>query len=425
MPVKITDQFACGKLDRSGCINNLSPDEKSALKQFWKFYLDNKDLHWEKVESDPVSIINTSSDKEENKPDPNIEVYDGCTFGQTIQERMMAKGLLKEGEDIVPVPFKSLRQDDSYGEAFWSAIRQDSPDVLLLRFLRARKWDVRKANLMGAAAVKWRAYENVEEILWTGESMNEASLMAKGVSFIHGHDKLGHPIIWSPSCKHHQRDQPFASMKRYLIWMMETARQLLQQPIEKVCLIMDLTDHSNANMDWPFVKMFLKILEAYYPECLAICIVYNGPWWFSGVYKMITPLLDPVVAAKIQFAKNGDGLRQFIDNDQLLASRGGSNKYEYQYVFPKPGENDLMKDQATRDALVEKRREIIKRLEEATRQWVYADSDNNERMEEEREQYIKDYIEVSRKLEDYARARHLYHRLGVVTKDGLDWDAAK
>lgn len=44
-------------------------------------------------------------------------------------------------------------------EAFWSMVKSDNPDALLLRFLRARKWDVEKALVMMVATMQWRANE--------------------------------------------------------------------------------------------------------------------------------------------------------------------------------------------------------------------------------------------------------------------------
>ncbi|KAJ1920825.1 hypothetical protein H4219_001061 [Mycoemilia scoparia] len=420
MPIKITTQFETGELDLSGCCENLKCEEKTALKEFWRFMLNNKSTPWKEVESDPVAAIDTSSDKKENNPDESIEVYEGCTYGQTVEDKLKKDGKVGKQDKIVPTEYETLRLDDSFGEAFWSVIREDNPDVLFLRFLRARKWDLERAKKMGAAAVKWRIHDNVEEIIWYGESKNEASLMAKGVSFVHGADRLGHPIIWSPSSSHHQRDQPFGSMKRYLIWMMETSRQLLRKPIEKVCLIMDLTGHSNSNMDWPFVKMFVKILESYYPECLALCIVYNGPWWFSGVYKMIAPLLDPVVAAKIQFAKNVDGLKQFIDEDQILTSRGGKNVYEFKYVPPTVDENAAMADLVGRKKAVAKWREAKNEVERLTEKWIVANNDDSE-LEQQRLDSIKEYVKASVDLDKYTRARHMYHRIGALKNEVLDW----
>jgi hypothetical protein len=41
-------------------------------------------------------------------------------------------------------------------DTFWSLCKQDHPDTTMLRFLRARKWDVDAATAMLASTLKWR-----------------------------------------------------------------------------------------------------------------------------------------------------------------------------------------------------------------------------------------------------------------------------
>lgn len=52
--------------------------------------------------------------------------------------------------------------------AFWDMVHGDSPDNLLLRFLRARKWDVGKALAMMARTFHWRVFDGkvAETELW-------------------------------------------------------------------------------------------------------------------------------------------------------------------------------------------------------------------------------------------------------------------
>ncbi|KAI7827902.1 CRAL-TRIO domain-containing protein [Kickxella alabastrina] len=425
----ITTQFTKGRLDTSGVYRHLSSIEESLLAEFWKKLLEDFEKPLSSVASDPLVRPVECDDAAERQKAKEIEesspfeVFKGCMYNQTVESKCHELGIVSD-EDMVP-KFESQIKDDTLRSAFWSVVREDHADVLMLRFLRARKWDIEKAYKMAIAAIKWRIEENVEEIIWYGDIRNDASLMWKGVSYSHGKDKLGQPIIWSGSYLHHQKDQSYPQLKRYLIWMMETLRQLLAPPIERVCLIMDLTDHANANMDWPFVKTFLKFLEAYYPECLGICIVYNGPWWFSGVWKLISPLLDPVVASKVQFAQKPEGLLKFIDKKELLESRGGKDKYVYDYVKPVADENKLMFDAEGRAAAASTLENLQQQFIEATTEWTRAKEEgDHDKLAKAaaRRMEVSDLVKPAAMEKDkFTRARHFYTRAGVLQDGIVDW----
>ncbi|KAJ2774866.1 phosphatidylinositol transfer protein csr1 [Coemansia nantahalensis] len=429
----ITTQFDKGRLDTCGVYRSLSPNEENLLADLWKRILSDMDKPLEAVECDAIvrpieydAEAETKKAKETQELSP-FEVFSGCMFNETVADKCRELGTRSEsaaGGELVP-PYESQIRDGTLRSALWAVIREDHPDVLLLRFLRARKWDLDRAYRMAIAAVKWRIQERVEEIIWYGDVHNDASLMWKGVSYAHGKDRLGQPVVWSGSCLHHQKDQSYPQLKRYLIWMMETLRQLLHTPIERVCLIMDLTDHSNANMDWPFVKTFIKFLEAYYPECLGICIVYNGPWWFSGVWKLISPLLDPVVAAKVQFVQRPEGLLRFIAADELLATRGGKNEYKYEYVGPAADENKLMFDKEGRAAATAALRELQDQFVQASKDWTAAKDDGDRdafaAASARRVELSNQITRAAHELDKYTRARHIYNRTGVLQHGAVDW----
>ncbi|KAJ1950930.1 hypothetical protein EC988_004206 [Linderina pennispora] len=426
----ISAQFTKGRLDKSGCYENLLPVEEKLLSDFWGRLLEDFDKPIDSIPCDPINRpvdYDDAAEQQKAKDTPPFEVYKGTMFNESVADKCKELGIVsEEGSEGELVPaYQTQIRDNTLRSAFWSVIREDHPDVLMLRFLRARKWDLDKAYKMAIAAVKWRVMENVEEIIWYGDLKNDASLMWKGVSYAHGHDKLGQPIIWSSSCLHHQKDQSYTQLKRYLIWMMETLRTLLAPPIERVCLIMDLTDHSNANMDWPFVKTFVKFLESYYPECLGVCIVYNGPWWFSGVWKMISPLLDPVVASKIQFAQKPEGLMKFIDECQLLKARGGKDAYEYGYIKPAASENSRMFDAAGREQVTAVLDKVHERFIEVTKAYVQAKKDDDEakfkELAAERMRISNEVRSVAMEKDAYTRARHFYHRTGVLEGANVDW----
>ena len=136
-------------------------------------------------------------------------------------------------------------------KAFWSMVKHDHPDGLLLRFLRARKWDVQKALIMMVATMHWRLQEMHvdDDIITRGEggalsdsaSSNTAvkkegtdfmAQMKMGKSFLHGTDKEGRPMCFVRARLHRQGEQSEASVERCTVFVIETARLMLAPPVD-------------------------------------------------------------------------------------------------------------------------------------------------------------------------------------------------
>lgn len=136
-------------------------------------------------------------------------------------------------------------------KAFWSMVKHDHPDGLLLRFLRARKWDVQKALIMMIATMHWRLQEMHvdDDIIIRGEggaAQDSASSnadikkegndflaqMRLGKSFLHGTDKEGRPMCVVRARLHKQGEQSERSLERYTVFVIESARLMLASPVD-------------------------------------------------------------------------------------------------------------------------------------------------------------------------------------------------
>lgn len=145
--------------------------------------------------------------------------------------------------------------------AYWSMVKHDNPDALLLRFLRARKWDVQNALIMMVATMHWRLQEMHvdDDIMRRGEGgaledsrSPSASLKKEGLdfltqermgkSFLHGTDKEGRPMCFVRARLHKQGEQSEPSLERYTVFLIETARLMLAPPVDTAVRLHDLQD---------------------------------------------------------------------------------------------------------------------------------------------------------------------------------------
>lgn len=232
----------------------------------------------------------------------------------------------------------------TYAEEFWKGFisSPEDPDANLLRFLRARKWDLEAAKSMLLNTLKWRAEQGVCDVMYHGEACIPKALLESEKIIFHGRDREGRLVIYTKGRLHHQSDQAFEDQVRQTLYFMEIGRKLLanvdvsvpeednKNVAETVTLVFDMTNSGYANFDLAAIKFLINCFQSHYPESLGLCLIVNAPWVFNAFWTLIKPCLDPVVAAKIQFIQHTD-LSRFIDNKVLLKEYGGDNEYQYDY----------------------------------------------------------------------------------------------
>ncbi|KAJ2982963.1 hypothetical protein NQ176_g1046 [Zarea fungicola] len=426
-----------------GHFGNLTAEQEKKLKEFWQAVASVSG--WSEVESS----VSQNATKKGAPAEPTPEQSSGGwglsrfrksekaesndVFGKSASEDDKF-GLTKQFNEIL-----AKQSAESIRDSIWEMTKHDHPDVLALRFLRARKWDVQKALIMFIAAVNWRKAEmkvddNVMRNGEAGAASDEKSANSKakqlgsdflaqlrmGKSFLHGSDREGRPICVVRVRLHHGGEQSAESIERYTVHVIETARLLLQPPIETATIVFDMTNFTLSNMDYAPVKFMIKCFEANYPESLGAVLIQNAPWLFQGIWRIIKPWLDPVVAAKVHFTNGRSGLEEFIAPSQIPKELGGDEDWEYSYIEPVEGENSSMEDTATRDAILKERGVLVKDFEEATKVWLRdGDSESATKAEESRNTIARQMKDNYWKLDPYIRARSVYDRQGVIGSGGV------
>jgi CRAL/TRIO, N-terminal domain/CRAL/TRIO domain len=260
-----------------GHLGNLTPEQELKLREFWSLTLKTfgvKDPSLTPAAPRIATVSPTSSE-----PNTDTETTNLTKKASGKKRHSLFSSKKHHNDDPDTHSNHSAPgigdEDDKYGQtkefqqtlkeltpeelhsAFWSMVKSDHPDALLLRFLRARKWDVQRALVMLVSTMRWRSKEiHVDDdIMRSGEGGALAdsksgdnfakkegedflAQMRKGKSFLHGVDKEGRPLCFVRVRLHRQGDQSDRAMERYTVFVIETARLVLQPPVETaVCII--------------------------------------------------------------------------------------------------------------------------------------------------------------------------------------------
>lgn len=189
-----------------------------------------------------------------------------------------------------------VAQPEDFRQRLWRASPPDHPDVTILRFLRARKWDVEKAMDMLISSLNWREERHINElVIGKGDSAalgadpatakEEADFIAQyrsGKSYVRSTDREGRPVYIVRVKLHLPSQQSPESMETYVLHNIETISSMMRSPNEKCCLLFDLTGFGISNMDFHVVKFLVQVFEARYPETLGQVLVHNAPFVFWG-----------------------------------------------------------------------------------------------------------------------------------------------
>ena len=246
---------------------NLTPEQEEKLRRLWHlvFHVGGVDMGVEDTDAaDTETHSSTTTDAKKPKK-KRISLFSRKSKKEAEAEAEA------EASPATPSKLITLKEsdEDKYGQTkhfydtlssqtpeairttIWSMVKHDNPDALLLRYLRARKWDVEKALVMLVSTMNWRLSEMHvdDDIMARGEGgalEDEASSDAgtkklgedflaqirMGKSYVHGVDKDGRPICVVRVRLHRQGEQAEASLERYTVYLIETCRFLLRPPVD-------------------------------------------------------------------------------------------------------------------------------------------------------------------------------------------------
>ncbi|KAF2144462.1 uncharacterized protein K452DRAFT_245321 [Aplosporella prunicola CBS 121167] len=198
----------------------------------------------------------------------------------------------------------------------------DRLDTLtMLRFLRARKFNIDNAKAMFVDCEKWRKEfgGGVDQLVNNFEYPEKAQVFEYYPQYYHKTDKDGRPVYI----------EQLGKIDLNALYKITSADRMLQNLVveyekladprlpacsrkagklmETCCTIMDLkgVGISKASSVYGYVQQASAISQNYYPERLGKLYIINAPWGFSGIFSVIKRFLDPVTVSKIHVLGSG------------------------------------------------------------------------------------------------------------------------
>ncbi|KAJ5613019.1 hypothetical protein N7510_006213 [Penicillium lagena] len=393
----------------------MSQEQRDKLKQLWSLVLELLD---------PMHNRNSNLETTYSAYTPKLVEFLHQKIG-----RSELKTLRNEVNDLSP---------DTLFVYFLNTTRQESPDRLLLRFLKARKWDVGKSFAMLVHALVWRnKHLSVDETVVANTELNalkesrdtsdpqKAKMshafleqLRTGKCFLHGTDRVGRPIIVLQG-RLHRSTEKNEVLNRGILHMIEAARLVLVPPVEGVTVIFDMTGFSVSNMEYAAAKFLIECSQTGYPEFLGALLIHNAPWAFSGIWKTMKRWIEPETASRIHFTYTTAEIGQFIAPERLIQGLNGKENWSFEFVEPTEGENAKMEDTATRDVIYAERRSIGTELLNATSEWIEAKTqEERDKASSRREDAIVNLHLNYWTLDPYVRGRNLLDRTGIIQEGG-------
>jgi len=197
----------------------------------------------------------------------------------------------------------------------------EQDDVTLIRFLKARDFNLEKAEAMLRQCIQWRKENSMDTILkWEYPNYLPTDLSYQ----ISGKDYHGAPIVWVPFGKWRHRswvEQGYSDeLLRWGFRLIEDGLHNLKCSEDgtlQCTAIFDLAEisyYQAAHMaSLKLLYLAFKALEQNYPEVLKCVVVVNAPWFFTIPFNFIKGVISPNTLSKLKvFDSNKSAWLNFL-----------------------------------------------------------------------------------------------------------------
>lgn len=190
---------------------------------------------------------------------------------------------------------------------------EEQLDALCWRFLNAESLDVQKAYERLSDHTQWRSnygdFFNPNTSILDQLADKKVFLQAPPPSSAVAPSK-SHPLLIINASQHLN----FSDVQPFAIYCLEAASRVcdMTAPGTKLIAVFDLKDLSLKNLDAAGLRSCFTVLKDHFPERIQRIIMLDAPILFYGLWKIVSPLIDPVSRAKVVFTYDVGDVRKEV-----------------------------------------------------------------------------------------------------------------
>ncbi|GAQ78403.1 hypothetical protein KFL_000120490 [Klebsormidium nitens] len=207
------------------------------------------------------------------------------------------------------------------------ALEEDFDNPSLVRFLKARDWNVKKASKLFMNHLNWRQEFVPHGYIRDEDIPNE---LAAEKLYLQGFDKLGRPLSLTMVRKHDAAKRNLEEFQRLLVYGSDKAIARMPPGVEQFVGLLDLTGIGYKNMDTGALRFLFDFLQGFYPERLGFLIMLNAPSAFGMVWKVVSPFIHQKTRDKLVFCNHktlvDKVVPKYFELDQVPVEYGGTGK---------------------------------------------------------------------------------------------------
>ncbi|KAK4218412.1 CRAL-TRIO domain-containing protein [Rhypophila decipiens] len=241
--------------------------------------------------------------------DPKYDDYDYPTKAPVPQNGH--PGFLTASQQASVFQLRMMLESEGYTK------RLDT--LTLLRFLRARKFDVNLAKQMFVDCEKWRQETDLDNVIAAWEYPEKEEVFKYYPQYYHKTDKDGRPVyieqlggidlaaMYKITTAERMLTNLAVEYERLADPRLPACSRKAGTLLETCCTVMDLKGVGIGKIPqvYSYVKQVSGLSQNYYPERLGRLYVINAPWGFSTVWSVIKGWIDPVTVQKIHILGSG------------------------------------------------------------------------------------------------------------------------